>query len=659
MASDDSLIEQAIRHYQLGNLDRAVECCRNLIEVDPDSYEALHLLGIILNDTGLNRRAVDVFRKALSLGGSRLPILHDYGLALMNLGKFGKAAGVFGQIVEEVPTHIDSWHGLGQTELLREKFVDAITAFEKVLTQDPDRIEARISLSIALRKISRLKEAREHLQKIIDANPKNVAAQNNIGIVETELGNLSAAKVAFLTAIGVNSNYADAHYNLGNVYWNEMNFEVAAECYLKSLELGANYKFANYNLALCQQKLRNFGEALNLVNFLISDCTAGSPELSRLLSGRANIYRDIGKFEEALNDIEEALALSPQDTELLGNKALTLLHAGDIDGSIAVYRAALWLDPDNDDIRSNFSQALLLGGFFIEGWSEFEVRLNSPALVEKQETMPGAIWRGEDLAGRHILIWCEQGLGDTIQFLRFVLLLSLKARRISLVCPDRLKALLNNFNGRINVIGNNEVMPDADYNVPLMSLPHLLGIGEINNFDPYINADNNLIAQWGKYLGKRNKPRIGVNWQGNPSYGADHQRSIPLSYLRPLILNRKYEFVCLQQGFGLEQLVDFGGSLVELDRDLDKVAAFVDTAAIIANLDLVITSDTALAHLAGALGMPVWLLLPATPDWRWLLNRDYSPWYLNMRLFRQPVANDWTSVIEQVGLALAQKFSSL
>ena len=190
-----------------------------------------------------------------------------------------------------------------------------------------------------------------------------------------------------------------------------------------------------------------------------------------------------------------------------------------------------------------------------------------------------------------------------------------------------------------------------------MSLPYLLKIEAINDFGPYLRADNNLVARWGEYLSERNKPRIGINWQGNPSYESDHQRSIPLSFLQPLFLERKYEFLSLQQGFGCEQLVDFEASLVKIDGDLDKVAAFVDTAAIIVNLDLVITSDTALAHLAGALGMPVWLLLPSTPDWRWFLHKDYSPWYANMRLFRQPVANDWASVIEQVETALAQEFS--
>ena len=172
---------------------------------------------------------------------------------------------------------------------------------------------------------------------------------------------------------------------------------------------------------------------------------------------------------------------------------------------------------------------------------------------------------------------------------------------------------------------------------------------------PYLFADSKLISQWNEILGRKDRPRIGVAWQGNPAYEADHQRSISLSQLNPLISNKNYEFVSLQQGFGSEQLIDIPNPITVLGEDVDKLAAFVDTAAIVANLDLVITSDSAIAHLVGALGMPVWLLLTKNPDWRWLLDKDYSPWYSNMRVFRQKNVGRWDEVIDQIIEALVQE----
>jgi tetratricopeptide (TPR) repeat protein len=655
MASDNSLIEQAIENYQLGDFNQAAQICHELVKVDPNDYEALHLLGIILHEAGLNTQAADILKQALATSGQQVSILHNYGLVLRAQGKFSAAAVVFRQIVATVPTEISSWYNLGEVEFLEDKFEDAVRAFEKVLEQDPDSLSARIKLGVALRKMGCLEEARNYFQDIIIIDPKNVAAQNNIGIVETELDNLSGAKIAFQTALSVEPSYPDAHFNLGNVYWEERNYEVAAECFQKTLELEENNQIAYYHLALCMQKLKKYAEALVIIDNLIANCGENIEQKAQFLGERANIYRDLGRFNEAIHDIETAVSFSPRDPALLGNKALTLLHAGQIEDAISIYKLAVLSDPGDEEVKSHLAQALLLGGYFREGWREFEIRLNSPAMVAKQSVMPGDIWRGQDLTDKHLLIWCEQGLGDAIQFLRFVSLVTVEARQVTLLCPDRLKLLLNSFDGAITILDNVKFSCDVDFNLPLMSLPYLMGLESILESNPYLFADSNLIDHWDKILGYRGKPRIGIAWQGNPAYEADHQRSIPLSYLQPLFLNKNYEFVSLQRGFGCEQLSDFSNDIVVLGDGVDKSGAFVDTAAIMENLDLVITSDTAIAHLSGALGKPVWLLLPKTPDWRWLLHKDHSPWYANMKIFRQKNAGRWEEVINQITLALDQE----
>ena len=635
MASDNLLIEQAIEDYQRGNFSQAARICYKLVKDNSNDCEALHLLGIILHEAGLNDQASDILKKAMTICGPQVNILHNYGLVLRAKGEFGAAAAVFRGIVAKVPTQIDSWYNLGEIELHEENFADAISAFEKVLKQDPDSFGTRINLGVALRKLGRPMEARNYLKDIIDLDPKNVAAQNNIGIAETELNNLPAARTAFQTALGVEPNYSDAHFNLGNVYWIEKKYEVAAECFGKVLELETNNPSAQYHLALCMQKLKQYKRAFVLMNELVKDCGEDVEKQAQFLGGRANVLRDLGKINEAVIDIEAAVSLSPRNPILLGNKALTLVHAGEIEEAIGIYKLAIIADPYDEELQSHLAQALLLGGYFKEGWREFESRLNSPETSAKQNAMPGVIWRGQSLTGKHLLIWCEQGLGDTIQFLRFVSLMKAKAKEVTLLCPDRLKMLLNNFDNSITVSENVEFDAHVDFNLPLMSLPYLLGLESIFDPGPYLFADSKLITQWDEVLDLNDRPRIGIAWQGNPAYEADHQRSIPLSFLHPLISNNNYEFVSLQQGFGSEQLIDIPNPITVLGGDVDKLAAFVDTAAIVANLDLVITSDTAIAHLVGALGMPVWLLLPKTPDWRWLLDKETSPWYSSMRVFRQ------------------------
>lgn len=649
MTSNNASIEQAIENHQGGDLNGAAEICRSLLKDNPEDAEALHLLGVILNDTGLHDQAVGFLEKALAVGGPNSSILHNYGVALQGQGKFRLAARAFRHTAEAAPLRTDSWYCLGLVELIENRLEMAVIAFEKVLEQDPGSIDARLNLSVALRKIGRLQDALAEGQKIVNADPKNVAAQNNIGITETELGHLANAKIAFQTALGIAPDYGDAHYNLGNVYLAEGDNKTAAECYQQALDLDAGNVPAILHLALCRQKQKAYDAALALLNPLI----VKAQDNVQALGGRANIYRDLGQFEAALNDIDAGLRLAPDDLALLGNKALTLQHAGELDAAIATYRKALKSHPENEPLQTNLAQALLLGGQFKAGWQEFESRLQTPAVLAKRARFSGAPWQGESLAGQHLLLWCEQGLGDSLQFIRY--LTEITAAQITLVCPDRLTRLLRSFKTTATIIGESEDLPEADFNAPLMSLPHLLGHKEILAGGAYLSAEAELVSHWQEKLGKRERPRIGIAWQGNPSYEADHQRSLSLKLLEPLLAMAEYQFISLQQGFGQEQLADIEGEIVEWGSEVDEVAGFIDSAAIIANLDLLITSDTALPHLAGALGAPVWLLLPETPDWRWQLNRADSPWYPTMRLFRQSTANDWRSVIDQVAAALAKE----
>tara|TARA_B100000315_G_scaffold142890_1_gene131895 strand:+ start:11707 stop:13683 length:1977 start_codon:yes stop_codon:yes gene_type:complete len=644
-------IEQAVEAHNSGDLNGAAEICRAILKSKPQDLAALHLLAVVMSDAGLNEQAVGFFESALALGGPDSAILHNYGVALQALGQLDQAARAFRHAAEAAPLRTDSWYNLGETELLRDNPAAAILAFEKVLEQNPGSTEARNNLSISLRKDGRSEDALKILQAIVTSDPKDAAVQNNLGITLTELNQFEEAKRAFQAALAVEADYADAHYNLGNVYLAEHDYEAAAECYLKNRELAPDNGSAAYHLAICRQKQKNYETALALLNQLID----AEDNLSLALGGRANVRRDMGQFDEALADFDTALALSPDDKALLGNKALTLKHAGQLAAAISTYRDALKIDPKSEQLHSNLAQALLLDGQFEEGWREFEHRLQTPSLLTKRNSLPGAEWQGEVLGGKHLLLWCEQGLGDTIQFIRYVNPVVGQAGQVTLMCPDPLVRLFQSYVSECVIVSESETPPDADFNAPLMSLPHLLQQPDIARNEAYLSAEPDLAAHWVEKLGEVEKPRIGIAWQGNPNYEADHQRSIPIGSLDPLLTLPNYQFVSLQKDLGREQLAGTAGNLIDWGDDLDRNAAFIDSAAIMTSLDLVITSDTAIPHLAGALGRPVWLMLPKTPDWRWLLGRADSPWYPGMRIFRQAAANDWPSVVDQVIEALAQE----
>jgi len=655
MTSDRSspipTIEQAAESHSSGDLNSAAEKCREILKNRPEDLAALHLLAVVLSDAGLNEQAIGFFEGALALGGPDSAILYNYGHALQSLGRLDQAARAFRHAAEAAPLRTDSWYNLGETELQRENPAAAILAFEKVLEQDPESTEARINLGLALRKVGRKDEALDLLEALVGSEPKNAAAQNNLGIILTELDQLADAKQSFQAALAVASDYADAHYNLGNVYLAESDYDAAAECYLMARELAPDNGSAAYHLAICRQKQQDYQAALELLNQLVD---AGDI-LPLAFGGRANVRRDMGQFDEALAEINAALVLAPDDKALLGNKALTLQHAGQIAAAILTYREALEIYPESEQLHSNIAQALLLDGQFEEGWQEFEHRLQTPSLLNKRNSLPGVEWQGQAIDGKYLLLWCEQGLGDTIQFIRYLNLVVEKAGQVTLVCPDALVRLLQSYVSDCRIVAEKETPPEADFNAPLMSLPHVLGQGEIPSSGAYLSAEADLKAHWVEKLGEAKKPRIGIAWQGNPNYEADHQRSLPFGSLGPLLALPDYQFVSLQKGFGRERSVGGADNLIDWGDDLDRNAAFIDTAAIMAKLDLVITSDTAIPHLAGALGAPVWLMLPETPDWRWLLDRADSPRYPSMRIFRQSCASDWQSVIDQVMEALAQE----
>jgi hypothetical protein len=322
---------------------------------------------------------------------------------------------------------------------------------------------------------------------------------------------------------------------------------------------------------------------------------------------------------------------------------------GQYDEALGRFDQALAIQPALAEARCDRGMLRLVQGDFAAGWPDYQWCRQSSGGWERA---PGPQWDGSPLDGRGILLYVEQGYGDALQFIRYAPLVKARGGRVIVACPGRLIPILSTCRGIDEFYDSqsDDQPPPFHAHAALTSLPGIFqtDLDSIPADVPYLSAGGELVEHWRKQLGDDGPLRVGINWQGNPKYGWDSYRSVPLAQFAPLADVERVRLFSLQKGFGIEQLALAPLAVNDLGSRLDHDAAFCDTAAVVRNLDLVITSDTALAHLAGALGAPVWVALPFGPDWRWLLHREDSPWYPTMRLFRQPRFGDWPAVFRRI-----------
>jgi tetratricopeptide (TPR) repeat protein len=368
-------------------------------------------------------------------------------------------------------------------------------------------------------------------------------------------------------------------------------------------------------------------------------------------------YRTLNQLDKAQKCFQQAIRLDPDDPMPRVNLCLTLYALDRRDEAEQTAREALALVRTSAEDHRVASSLLLLRGEYREGWAEFEWRMQTPGYV--RPALPGRAWTGEPLSGERILLWAEQGLGDVLQFVRYAADVAARGGRPVLLTSKSMFPLLREAE-ICELAALDEPPPECKFHAALMSLPHWFHttLETVPAQVPYLRAKQSLVHQWRQRLAGISGVRIGICWQGNPKFGRDAGRSVPLAAFAPLARVAGVRLVCLQKFAGLEQLDALAGAfdVVDLRPDYDvEDGAFMNAAAIMQNLDLVISPDTAIAHLAGALGVPVWTMLPKVPDWRWLLDRADTPWYPTMRLFRQSQAGDWSGVIAQMRDAFDRK----
>ena len=503
----------------------------------------------------------------------------------------------------------------------------------------------------------RTKEVVPLLKKAIAINSSYPEDHFNLGIALYNQGDLEAATTSFRQALAINPHYPEALFSLGNALHGQGNLQAAIDAYRQALAVKPDYPEAYSNLGIALHGQGNLQAAIDAYR----QALAIKPNFPDAYYNLGNALRGQDNLQAAIAAYRQALAIKPNFPDAYSSLGIALRNQGDLQAAIAAYRQALAIKPDFPKAHMNLSLVQLLLGDYENGWKEYEWRFrvqDRKTLLADPQVQP---WTGSNLApGERLILVSEQGLGDTLQFMRYVLYLNNTGLPVSLCAQIQLHDLIHA--SRITtMIYNPEETNQLTIGkwLPLLSLPvHLQILPDKPIVDaPYIQVPEQQVGHWQQKLAHEQQPVVGINWQGNPEIEKDSLkgRSLPLESFAIITEKTTVTLLSLQKGFGSEQLADcpFRHRFVRCQEEINRTWDFVEAAAIIANCDLVITSDTVVAHLAAGMGHPTWLLLTKVPDWRWGMEGDTSFWYPSMRLFRQRERGNWQEVMDRVATALA------
>jgi len=608
-----ALLKRASAHHGRGELDAAEDLYRQVLGAQPGNFDALHLCGVLMQQRGRSREALALIEAALA-ANARVAAAHcNRGLVLAALGRHEQALASYERALALKPDYAEAFYNRGNALAVLKRFDEALASFAEAIALRPDYPLALLNRAQVLQQLGRTREALASFDLALALAPGSADAYNLRGNAHYTLKSFAAALADYDRAAALKPDAAPLHNNRGNALRELSRHEEALAAFGRAIALKPDYAEAHNNRG-------NALLGLNLVAEALADydrALALKPDFADALVNRGNALHYLGRGREAIASFDAAIALSPQLAEAHWNKALTLLALGD----------------------------------FARGFAEYEWRWRRDSEL-KSRSFAQPQWQGEDIAGKTVLLHAEQGFGDTIQMIRYLPLVAARGARVVLEIPDDLRPLIGGT-GVAATVRRGDALPPFDLHCPLMSLPLAFGttLDTIPASVPYLSAPAERIAAWRARLADLTPPRVGLVWSGKPTHKNDHNRSIALTQLAPLLQTAGVTFVSLQTEYrDADRTALATAPLVRLD---DALADFADTAAAIAALDLVIAVDTAVAHLAGAMGIPLWLLLPAIGDWRWLEGRTNSPWYPSARLFRQPQIGDWPGALANVARELA------
>ena len=492
--------------------------------------------------------------------------------------------------------------------------------------------------------------ARRCYQRLVELRPQSARAHLGLGTTLEWQGDWDAAAASYRCALELEPDSPDIYGSLGRLQCKRGAWEEAVETCRRALVLAPHRHEIHNLLGYALVNAGDYGAAAEVYRRALSL----QPVSAYTVYGLGYLLERQGDLAAAAESYRLVLRHDPDLVEAHLHLGITQLLQGNLGSAAECFKRVRELAPENSEARTFLGYVHLLEGNLPLGWSEHEYRWRTPHFLRDRRKLPQPLWKGEPLKGSRILLRAEQGLGDTLQFVRYVPLVAARGGNVVLEVQTRLQRLLARSPGAAEVIRRGEALPEVDWQCPLMSLP-LAFATDLNSIPaeiPYVQPDPAQIAAWGQRLAG-NSLRIGLAWGGSPTFPYERWRSIPLEQLAPLTQLEGTTFYSLQMGPQASQVKQLGSGVRLIDLQ-DEQQDLADTAAIVANLGLVISIDTSVAHLAGAMGKPVWILLHKSPDWRWLLEREDSPWYPTARLFRQSTLGNWQDVVARVDRELRE-----
>jgi len=610
MADIFDSLRSALAHHQAGRWDEAERIYRDVLAANPGHPKTLYL----------------------------------FGLLRLAAGRLDEAIDLLTQATQGAPDDTDAAFNLGNAFLRKGDAEAALVQYRRVADERPGYAEVFANMARAYQELSQLDAAIDAARTAVKLKPGLAEGHTNLGLALLAADRLPEAIEAFQTVTARQPSSAAAQANLANALHRARQYQGAVETARAALALDEKLADAWMTLGMALRELGQVDAAVDALRRAVAAAPENAPAHSNL--GNALLEQDRG--DEAEVAFRRAIALNPELPEPYSGLGFALSNARRYEEAIAACDRAIALRPDFAEAHWNQGFAYLLAGDFARGWEKYEWRKRHPRYAAAYPSLPAPSWEGEELGGRTLLIHAEQGLGDSIQFIRYAEILAARGAKIIVACDKALISLFQRVAGVAQAVDKDGTLPPFDLWIDQMSLPRVTRtrLDTIPAPASYITAEPGRVAAWRQELPAGIK--VGLVWAGNPQHSNDRRRSMPIDTVRPLVDVSGLAFVSLQVGARSREVERLAPAPI-LDAS-PRLTSFMETAAVVANLDLVIAVDTAVAHLAGAMGRPVWTLLPYDPDWRWVLSHpDDNPWYPSMRLFRQPTAGAWTAVVDRVG----------
>lgn len=672
-----STLKTAIQHHQAGRLQEAERLYRGILAIDQKHPDANYYLGVMAVQGGHTGDGLHHLRTALEANPANGQFWVDYIDALDRAGQWelarqileqGRSMGLGGDVVDKLAERLAARKSIPAPEPSHEEVTNLGRLYDAGSYAECER-QLRIKLirypgwgpgwrmlaDVVLRQ-GRFQDAVPAAKHAVDLLPQDATAYAILGISLQNVGLLAESDEIYKKALAIDPGFFEVHCNRGNVLKMMGRLNEAEDSYRKALEIRPHSAEINYNLGVFLLDRCNIKEAEGYLRKAVGANPGNHDAVNKL--GYAFFLG--GNLQEAETCYRMVLETNNECGEAHGSLGAILHKQGRLQEARTHYVKAISINEDDARAHYHHSDLLLLHGNLCDGWNEYEYRLKLPELQETTKLPPMQRWDGSDISGKTIFVYGEQGFGDSLQFLRYVYLLAHCGASVILAVPAELLKLVQPLvdKGVVNqVFHQADQIPHFHTHTPLLSLPKIFGttLENIPCDVPYIHSDSSLVGTWLKRLQDVKGLRVGLVWSGSPSHGNDRNRSLSLSALAPLAAIPGVSFVSVQKGPAASQVADSPFPILHLG---DEIQDFADTAAILANLDLLITVDTSVAHLGGAMCIPTWILLPFVPDWRWLLDREDSPWYPTVRLFRQKTMGNWQEVIGRVTEALRESVSN-